>query len=229
MADRKRAALDRAVLQPARAFGAGEELVPGSDPRALALHEQLESGADRRQRCHRPVGEQSGDRRIAHDHEGSGVVDSAVAQACRGILQHPSLRERTRLLDAGAVEEERTGLAHERDIHSRLDLEIGGVLPRGEIVAERLELEGPHALFERCDRGLPTVEPVVQRREPMERFVAGGGEEAHVHADEIVTLAERGHPERNDLADVSLRPEATAGHGWRRQQLRHASGVRAVI
>ena len=182
----------------------------------------------RRQRGHRPVGEQRGDRAVAHDQEGPGIVDAAVAKACRRILQHPSLSERARLLGAGSIEEERAGLAHERDIHSCRDLEVCRMLPGGEVVAERLEPEGPDTLFEGRDGRLPAVEAVVQRGEPMKGFVSGRGEEAHVHADEVVTLAERGHTERNDLADISLRPEAASWYRRGRKQLRHAPGVRVA-
>ncbi len=177
------AALDRAVLVQLGALGPREELVPGPDSRALALDQQLAGLAERHQRRERAVGEVLGDRVIADDLECGLVGHGAVTQAGGGIRQHAALGERPRLLGDRALEQPRSHLTHERGIDPGLDLEVGGVLPGGEVVAEGLEPERPDALLERRDERRPAVEAVVERSKPVQRLVTGGREQPHVHAD----------------------------------------------
>ena len=142
------AALDRAVLEPLGALGAGEELVPGPDACALPLHQEFARLAERDERGERAVREVLRDRGIADDLERFLVGDGAVAEAGRGIRQHSSLRDRTRLLAHRAIEQPCAHLSHERGVDARRDLDVGGVLPGGEVVAEGLEAERPDALLE---------------------------------------------------------------------------------
>ncbi len=176
--------------------------------------------AHRRQRHQRPCPEAAGDRRIGHDPQRRRVVDVAVAKGCRGRGQRLLLTGGAAPLGAGPVEQERAELAHEGGIHSCGDLQRCGVLPCREVVAERFEAEAPHALLEQRHLRAPAVEAVLQRVEPVQRFVPRGREQAHLHADAVVPLAERGHPERHDLAGERLGPVVAPRHGRRRQRQR---------
>ena len=94
----ERAALDRAVLQPARSLRAGEEFVPGADAGALALDQQFVTRSERHQRRQRSRPEERGDRRIAHDLERRFVGGRGIAQSDRRALEPSALGDRPRLL-----------------------------------------------------------------------------------------------------------------------------------
>ena len=135
------AALDRAVLEPARALGAREELVPGADAGALALDEQFVARPDASSsEVSGRVGEERRDRRVAHDLEAASSLDVGVAQRCgraleaRGAPRSAATSRRPRDRTAGRRVSRMSG-----GVDPRRDLQIGGVLPRGEVVGERLE------------------------------------------------------------------------------------------
>jgi hypothetical protein len=79
------------------------------------------------------------------------------------------------------------------------DLEVGGVIPRRDIVAKASKRNRQIPL-----RGgaidAPAIETVTERRQPMQQTLPRG-EEPHVHADPVVALAEGGDQERNRLPE----------------------------
>ena len=197
----ERAALDGAVLAAHGAFGSREELVPGADAGALTLDEQLVSTTHRRERGERPRREDRRKAWVADDHERLLVVDGTVAHRFRRGFQRATLGRRTVLLLRCTQEELGSHGAHERGIHAGGDLEFGGVLPCGEVIREGFEPAAPHSLLERRNEHAPPVEPVMESRQPLQRFLTERREQSHVHADQIVTFAERRRGERHGFAD----------------------------
>ena len=226
----ERAALDRAVLQPARSLGAREELVPRADAGPLALDEQFEARAD----GHRA--RRGGARRRTRR---SPDRARSRARPRRSRRDRAASSRRSRSCRRSAIGRDFSATARSNSrapisritavVHAGSDLQIRRVLPRREVVGECLEPEPPHALLEGRDRGLPAVEPVVERMQPVKRFVARGGEEPHVDADAIVTLAERGRAEGDDFSGERAGPELPIRNGGRGQRERDARGRRRAF
>ena len=165
----ERAALDGPVLQTLGPFGAGEELVPGADAGPLAFDEELLRPAGRGEARHRALPEERGDRRVTDDDQSLLVGRRLIAQGGRGAGERAALRRGAVLLGGGGGQQQRAHLAHERAVHAGRDLEFGGVLPCRVIVRERLEAEGPDTLLQRRHLHLPPIEPVTERRQPVQR------------------------------------------------------------
>ena len=79
------------------------------------------------------------------------------------------------------------------------------MLPRREIVGERLKLVCPFALFEGREQYLPAVETRSGVLQAVQTLFATGGGESHLNANEVMTFAKCGRTEGDDFADISLR------------------------
>ena len=138
--------------------------------------------------------EEVGDRRIADDRRGRPRRSARGSRSDAAALSRRRRSAIGRDFSATARSNSRApSLAHDGGVHARGDLQVGGVLPGREVVGERLEAEAPHALLERARRRSPSGRN--RRRSGGRRCSDSspdGREQPHVHADAIVTLAERG-------------------------------------
>ncbi|GAQ67995.1 hypothetical protein SsS58_08454 [Streptomyces scabiei] len=187
------------------ALGPGEELVPGPEQGAFALHQQRQrlgggdqlpqgmTGQDlvhlRRQRRRQPVGDRKG----------------VVAECPYGCQQH-RVQVGLRHPGGGARVELGALLQDEPGVDAGRDLDTGGVTPGGDRVAPGLDAVRPPADGGRGDAGTPAVGAGGQ--------LAHGGPrgraalrilEHHVGGDHTVSLPEERRGDLEGLADDCLR------------------------
>ena len=137
------------------ALGAGEELVPAAEQRALAVDPErhpVARGDVVAQRLLAQGGEHVG--RVGRGEPGRHRP-GGVAQRGRGVDQRPPTGRRARrgrpLEHPGAL------LEHQLDVDPGLDLDARVVVPGGDRVAPRLDREGPATLAGGRDLGRPPV------------------------------------------------------------------------
>ena len=215
----ERTAPDRTVLEASGALGAREELVPGADTRGAPVDVQHLGECDGAQRRDRTLSEDLCELCIRRKGDGRRGISVAEREGISG--QSSPLRCRTVLLSGGGGEEIGAERRHDRDVDAGRHLQRGGVGPGREVVGEGFEPVAPGALLVERDLRHPRVGAVIARREAMQALFAGGRCEADMHADDVVPLSERDHPERDDLADEGLRSEP-ARDGGRRFEERDA-------
>ncbi len=214
------AARPGAVVPPRRAFGAREELVPGSDGGAVALDAQRFLLGD--------AGE-PGDR--------AGADEARQARLARGgealLRGEAGVQERRARLDArlgGAAREQLcTHREDQLEVLAGRDLDLGVVQPGGPVVGPRLHAPEPGSFGIEAHVGAPAVGSGGDAAHPMGLLAALRVDEHEVDAELAVALAERGRLEGDDLAAKRLGGPALLRLRGRKVANRDASDARAGV
>ena len=196
------------------ALGAREELVPAAVQRALAVGVRrvgpsTVTSSRSGWASSRPAasGSCSAASRAADRALGVGGARRGRRRAARGLAASSAVERRpaTRSSSSRALGE------HQLDVDAGGDLDPGVVLPGGERVGPRLDLEGPGAGGVRGDPGVVPVGDLGGRltiRTGVAARAVGVGEH-DLGAEPVVALAEHGGGDGEGLADGRLRRLST--------------------
>jgi len=115
--------------------------------------------------------------------------------------EEASLGQRPGLVGSGRGEQLGANREHELDVDPRRNLDLGVVLPGCEVVGVGVHTVRPAALLTQLHEGFVAIRSLCLQGHRMARLGAvRGGEQKH-HPDEVMSFAESGGAERNDLPD----------------------------